>query len=70
MIKIRLAIYDGGHVSDAIIPPFQKLPEVVVWGERFFAFHHVIEEAEDECRAEYREVFAYWIPPELSQGRA
>lgn len=64
MIRIRLAIHDGGHVSDVTIPPFQKLPEVLVWGERFFAFHHMIEEAEDVCKAEYREVFAHWILPE------
>lgn len=62
MIRIRLAIDNGDHVMDVTIPPFQKLPEVVIWGQRFFAFHHVISEAEDACKAEFREVFAYWIP--------
>jgi hypothetical protein len=65
MMRIRLAISDGGYVADVTIPPFQKMPEVVVWGERFFAFHVMLTEPEDICAAEYREVFAYFIPPEV-----
>jgi hypothetical protein len=62
MIQIRLAVRDGGHVADVTIPPFQGFPDVVVWGQRFFAFHHEMKEDGDPCRAEYREIFAYWIP--------
>jgi hypothetical protein len=66
MIQIRLAIRDGGHVADVIIPPFVSLPEVVVWGERFFLFHHEIKNDGDPCAAEYRECFAYWVPPAMT----
>ena len=63
MIAIRLAARDGGHVCDVIIPPFQKLPEVLVWGERFFTFHTKLDDPEELCVAEYREAFAYCVPP-------
>ncbi len=63
MMKIRLAVRDGGHVTDVEIPPFQTFPEVVVWGQRFFSFHSELSGDGEPCAAEYREVFAYWIPP-------
>lgn len=40
------------------------MPEVIVWGQRFFAFHAMLPEREDRCTAEYREVFAYFVPPD------
>jgi hypothetical protein len=70
MIQVRLAVRDGGHVADVIIPPFQSLPEVLGWGERFFQFHHEIQNDGDACTAEYREVFVYWIRPGRSPGKA
>jgi len=66
MMQIRLAVRDGGHVADVSIPPFKSLPEVVVWGERFFAFHHDLKADGENCAAEYREVFVFWIPPTSS----
>jgi hypothetical protein len=65
MMIVRLAVHDGGHVADVSIPPFQKMPEVIVWGQRFFAFHAMLTEPEDSCAAEYREVFAYFVPPDI-----
>lgn len=65
MTIVRLAIHDGGYVADVSIPPFQKMPEVIVWGDRHFAFHAMLTEPEDHCAAEYREVFAYFIPPDI-----
>ncbi len=62
MMQIRLTIRDGGHVADVSILPFKTLPEVVVWGDRFFAFHHELKADGENCVAEYREVFAYLIP--------
>ena len=63
MIPIRLTTRDGRHVADVLIPPFQALPEVVVWGERFFSLHSEFQQEEDPAAAEYREVFCFWIPP-------
>ena len=63
MIPIRLTTRDGRHVADVTIPPFQSLPEVLVWGERFFSLHSEFMKEEDPAAAEYREVFCYWIPP-------
>lgn len=62
MIRVRLAIRDGGHVADVNIPPFHKLPEVLVYGGRVFSFHTSIAIDGEPCRAEYREVFVYVIP--------
>lgn len=64
MIRIRLSL-DGAYVADVSIPAFQKLPEVIVWGQRFFGFHKMLDEPEDPCAAEYSEVFVYWVPPEV-----
>jgi hypothetical protein len=66
MMKIRLAIREGGHVADVEIPPFQSLPEVIVWGQRFFSFYSELSGDVEPCTAEYREVFAYWVPPAIS----
>jgi hypothetical protein len=63
MIMIRLAIRDGGFVGNVFIPPFVKLPEVLVWGARMFAFHADLKVDGEPCVAEYREIFAYFIPP-------
>lgn len=68
MIRIRLAVRDGGHVADVTIPPFQKLPEVLVWGVRFFSFHSSMSIDGEPCSAEYREVFAYMVLPEAMQS--
>lgn len=65
MIKVRLAIRDGGHVANVSIPPFVKLPEVLVWGQRMFAFHSELKADGEPCSVEYREIFAFWIPPAL-----
>lgn len=65
MMKIRLALPAGEHVVDVAIPQFQKLPDVIVLDERHFAFHAALRETEDDCAAEYREVFAYYIPPNI-----
>lgn len=65
-MKIRLAIRGGGHVADVEIPPFKTLPEVLVWGQRFFSFHTELKADGENCSAEYREVFCYWIPPSVT----
>jgi hypothetical protein len=63
MIRIRLATRDGGHVTDVTIPPFHKLPEVLVLGfNRVFQFHADMRIDGEPCCAEYREVFCYMIP--------
>jgi hypothetical protein len=70
MMRVRLAVRDGGHVTDVIIPPFRSLPEVIVWGERFFSLHRTLAIPEESCAAEYREVFAYWVPPGQEPAKA
>ena len=36
-MKAKLFTADGGFVTDFVMPPFQKLPEVCIWGSRTFA---------------------------------
>lgn len=68
MIRIRLTVRDGAYVADVSIPPFKSMPEVIVWGQRFFGLHQMLDEPEDPCAAEYREVFAYFVPPGASSA--
>jgi hypothetical protein len=65
MIKVRLAIRDGGFVTNVTIPHFRKLPEVLVWSERIFGFHGELKDDGEPCSVEYREIFAFWIFPAL-----
>lgn len=62
-MKIRLETRDGGLVAEKEILPFQILPEVVLWGERYFAFVDYTG-----CQMpRYREVSCYPII-EVSDG--
>jgi len=61
MLAIRLEVSDGGYVTDVEILPFDPLPEVVVWGTRYFVLHRALFTAEE--KPVYREAFAYWVPP-------
>lgn len=64
MRKIRLAVREGGHVADVWVPPFVSMPEVVLWGQRIFTLHGELKADGEACSHEYREVFAYWVPPQ------
>jgi len=61
MIRVRLATRDGSHVADVNIIPFDKLPDVLIWGTRSFAWYCSLSVDGDICRAEYREVFAHIV---------
>jgi len=54
MIQVTLYTRDGEQVAAITMPPFQKMPEVVVWGSRFFMWTGLI----------YQEVMGWWCPPE------
>lgn len=58
----RLATKDGSHVADVPVPTFQKVPDVLIWGDRIFQFHQELTTADDPCSAEYRECLAYMVP--------
>jgi hypothetical protein len=66
----RLATKDGDHVADVQVPTFQKLPDVLIWGDRIFQFHQDITTADDPCSAEYRECFAFMVPIPLPDRAA
>lgn len=53
MFEIRLETANGDYVITGIIPPFQTLPEVVIWGERVFR----LASDDGEATPVYREVF-------------
>lgn len=57
-ITVRLETDGGGFVSYASMPPFQKLPGVVFWGERTFIRHgRTIVLRELKIVPRYREAF-------------
>lgn len=37
-VKVKLYTADGGFVVAGEIPRFNQLPDVIVWGERFFRY--------------------------------
>jgi len=59
MIQARLQVPSGELVQMVQIPPFQKLPEVLIWGDR----HFVLQEPVDLSVPVYSEVCAFWVPP-------
>lgn len=38
MTRIRLTTKDGRFVTTVEIPPMGPLPEIIVWGERYFIY--------------------------------
>ena len=61
MMNIELLTSDGHPVATIPMPPFQILPSVVVWGDRFFvrgALAHPTGESEDSLR--FYETFG-WV---------
>lgn len=55
MRKIALFTRDERFVAKALLPPFKPMPEVVVWGERFFV-------RSDDDDSHYYEAFTFVIP--------
>lgn len=59
-VKVELQGFDGGFVAHKMIPPFNELPGVVLWGQRYFKLYAQPES--DLFKAVYRECFTYAIP--------
>jgi hypothetical protein len=72
MIKVKLYTSDGRFVSEALMPPFRELPDVVVWGARVFGLQAVPATSGGELIASddpvYQEVFccAVWSREQLA----
>ncbi len=63
-LRIRLVTREDDLVGIFEIPPFQKPPEVVVWGGRVFELDvEKFDDPEDGAACQYRECFMYVIPP-------
>ena len=58
-MDIELQTEGGDFVAVVEIPPFQRLPAVVVWGVRTFTLHTAGERPADGALPVYREAFAY-----------
>lgn len=56
MQDVRLETFDGRYVTTGIVPPFQKMPEVLIWGERCFRLTSTI--FKPGVVPVYREAFA------------
>jgi hypothetical protein len=69
MTQHKLYARDGFFVAEVTIPPFDPMPEVVIWGERIFT-----KQLEDDAIAAaeeghvndicYVEAFAWFAPPQ------
>ncbi len=63
MLRVILHTHDGQQVATVLVPPYQPMPEVLMWGQRMFA------RDDNGC---YREAMttAVWTAEELAeQGR-
>lgn len=60
--QIRLVTREGMIVTDLAIPPFEALPEVVLWGSRAFV------KCSNPGLGTYREASSYSIPFEESDS--
>lgn len=56
-MKVKLETSDGEHVGHSHVPPFNKPPDVLLWGDRVFKLH---EDAKHGAVV-YRECFAVAI---------
>lgn len=55
-LPIRLETADGRYVTTGLIPPFNVLPDVALWGSRVFKLHD--EPQDKDAPIIYREAFA------------
>lgn len=60
MNKVKLWTSNGGYVTTVDVPNFVPMPEVLVWGQRFFT-------RESDIR--YKEAFTYFIPIYSSEAK-
>jgi hypothetical protein len=66
MTRVALATAEQIHVTNGVIPPFNELPKVIVWGDRVFQLRKANETP--EASALYSEVFAYHLIDALITG--
>jgi len=60
-IEVRLDTAVGIFITDIIILPFSTMPDVIVWGERFFIPKNSYA-LNGTMKHVYREAFAYAAP--------
>lgn len=59
MKQVKLLTADGKYVTTVLIPPFQTIPQTVVWGARFFfPRHEDIKNDDGKSFPDYYEGFA------------
>jgi hypothetical protein len=61
MLKYKLLTKWGEFVTEVLMPAWQTMPEIVIWGARHFVW--------DESKHEYREGCAY-VAMDLNQAAA
>lgn len=61
-MEVKLFTASGDFVATVAIPPFQTMPEVLIWGQRVFVWHGDPASAIDGTTG-YVEGFAYWVSP-------
>lgn len=63
MVKFRLHTTDGHFVTEVPAPPFQVLPAVLIWGDRFFLHGHVVNPSvHNALSPDFFETFGYVVP--------
>lgn len=60
-MQVNLYTAAGDFVAEVEIPPFNRMPEILVWGERHFIWHEDPASVIDG-KVGYVEAFAFWVP--------
>lgn len=61
--NFRLHTSDGHRVCEVPAPPFQVMPSVLIWGDRFFLHGHVVNpSAHTALSPDFFETFGYVVP--------
>lgn len=67
MLRVTLKTSDGALVHRTEIPPFNKYPDVLLWGDRIFYLRN--REDQNSLMGTYIEAFAYAITGEEYASR-
>lgn len=61
MLEVVLQTSDGSYVTTGVLPPFIKLPKVLIWGDRCFQLDGPEETERWNVPPSYKEAFMFVV---------
>lgn len=69
-MHVKLCTAEGQFVVTGEIPPFPTPPAVLIWGQRFFQFHHQEATPQGGIQSVYYEASTYVLVTETQPPSA